>query len=346
MSARWWDGFDYGALADLSKVYGSAAVAAHATLNATAGRLGGAALVHDANAANNALLNFPAAIFGSAAANSANYVGFGSWIKIPSAPATNQALAICYNLASVAQCQLFALTSGLLGHFNGSSVVETGLTNVCDNAWHWIEWRFKMATGNATLVAYVDNVVQWNQSAVGALGNGSWLQLLGMNGKANVWDDVLVYEDDGGAVPNIAQFPVGPQVCLTKRVTSDAAVSFATSTGASHYTELDEVSCNTADYVRDFLSGAQDLFGLSALGYSPASILGAGGKVISSNPGVGNVSLRQCCKSGVTQANGATITVPLVTPLGKAEFFPTDPATGLAWGITGLDAANFGFNIP
>lgn len=111
---------------------------------------------------------------------------------------------------------------------------------------------------------------------------------------------------------------------------SDVLTGMTPSTGSNHYAVVDEVPLSaSADYLTAS-AAAEDRFGVTALGSTPASIKGVSVISFSLKTDAGTCTARNRLTSGGTTGNGATNATP--TALGVSrDVFETDPSTGAAF---------------
>ena len=99
-------------------------------------------------------------------------------------------------------------------------------------------------------------------------------------------------------------------------------------------------------YVYDATVGHEDLYGFPAL-TAPAPIIYAAavkGSVAKSDAGAKTLSLRT--KSGGTDSAGSAASLaPGTSYAWMTSLFPTDPATGAAWTVAALNAAQGGVKV-
>ena len=346
MSVRFRDSFDsYSSTADLLANWAS--VSSHLVWDATAGRYGGGCLRSD-GFGSSVGASSPQNIASSNA--STNFMGWSGWFKSPSPPASQSNLIIPFNSSNGVAGILYLNTNGTVQWYNGSVPVINGTKNIADGLWHFIEWKTKCTNVSFTGTFVVDNVQDWTVGGNAQVGGFSYFALYNVPGVINYWDDILVWEDDG-VFPQGSDFPLGLLRAVTKRGTSDSAVSFATATGGgTHFNQVNSVAPQSTNNVSDpNTSGHQDLYGMAATGITPSSILGVGTTIYGSNPGGGTQNIRAACKNGGTTINGTTKVMPTAGPFGgnMQDFFAIDPATSARWAnISAVDAATFGFNIP
>lgn len=226
-------------------------------------------------------------------------------------------------------------STGNLFFSNNTSFTTAG--SYSDNKWHWIEVNYITGT------VYIDNILQGGFSSPG--NSPASAAFYNVPGITYSIDDIVIYDASTGA-PVSANYPLGPRQITVVRPNSDQAVAFGTIVGGDgvhHYASVNEVvpDGNTS-YVQDGGATTQDLLGMAALGYTPATISGVMATAYFENPNGGSINLSALCKSSATTSTGAAVATPL-TYQSYQWAFGVDPNTSAAWTAAGLNAAQFGY---
>jgi hypothetical protein len=232
----------------------------------------------------------------------------------------------------------------------GGGILLTGVRSVCDGNWHYFEWQFGLANSSSALAAlYIDGLVEWNTAVnmtnstrnptqIRFLQNNNGIAILGL-------DDVIAY-DSTGSPNSTSDFPLGQVTIDTIRPASDSAVTWTPNSGVTNFSRVNEVNADgDATYVESAVSGNQDLYGYGSLGgVAPTKIWGCMANTYVENPTGGTQNFNMICKSGATQATGASLLCPAsYTTLQQA--FNTDPNGGGAWTQASINAATFGVKV-
>jgi len=335
------DSFDsYAATADLTTYRKWSLAASPWTWGSAFGRNGGGGM--QVATTGGAVLKSRAGVFSSAVTCG------GFWMKMTGGLPTGLANFLIFRDASDSALGFLRLTTG--GFLNLNSVfggsVATGLINVCDGNWHWIETIIRHAV-NSNQQLRVDGTQEWNGTL--SAGNGTAANRFEFVSIASRTLSISwpIFYDDSTGVPTSANFPLGPRQITTVRPQADSAVSFLTATGGStHFNQVNEVAADgDATYVESAVSGDQDLYDFTAMGISPASITTVMMNAVVENPNPGVINFRQIVTSGATQTDGASIAVPS-SYQAVQQSFPLDPNTGLAWAsASAVDSATLGIKV-
>lgn len=280
---------------------------------------------------------------------------FGMWVKLSAKPSSTVAVqSWLINNVSPDTTRWFKATTGsgiitITGYNNGSA---TGLTNICDNKWHFVEYRFQISNTNSAFTLYLDGAagaeIPTGNSLnffVGSTCNGPLF--IGNNAGMNVSIGPNFFYHDSGDAPVSSSFPMGPQIISCLSPTGDSSVQFTPDSGATNYTQVDEQPPDDdTSYVEDGTSGHQDLYDYGNLSFTPASIAGVlvTGRV--KNPGTAAINFQQQCKNNATTTSGTSTAATIANYVTYQQGFMKDPNTAAAWTKSGLDSALFGIKVP
>src|SRR4030095_1511912 len=155
-------------------------------------------------------------------------------------------------------------------------------------------------------------------------------------------DDVLCYSGSGAA-PNDW---VGDIRAITLMPTADTAQKqFAVFPSGTNAGAVDEPLANSdTDYVFDSVVGHEDLYDMANLSVTPAAVIGVVSKVFIKKSDAGARSGMLRVRSGATDVNGTdTVLSSTYTYLSRVD--TTDPATGVAWTPTAVNALQLGQKV-
>ncbi len=326
------DGFDsYSATADLLRNWTSGA---SWPWNATSGINGGGCLKSVTSVVG---ISVPIGLTSIPATSNAGYC---FWIKITATPS---ATLLCVNEFTSAGSYAGGLsitTGGLFRLTDNTGVTNrvTGVTNICDGNWHWVEWFRTSNTGSNAL--WIDGIVQWNGSFLIA---NAILAYFGINTAAqgNYFLDDFFFFDSTAGGPVTSAMPFGPRQIITNRYGSDSSIQFSPDSGGVNYSRVNEVaSDDDVSYVQAN-TGNADEYGLAALPYTPVGILGVKHTLRVRNPGAGLINYKSRCHSGSTTSD-STAVVAQPNYFNNHFMYGTDPNTSAAWTPTNLANAKFG----
>lgn len=224
-----------------------------------------------------------------------------------------------------------------------------GATNVCDNAFHWIEFYVKWATSGGVIQVYVDGNLEINVSGATAVTANPTLDRVNlmMCTSTATWtvDDIVIWDNAGSGLV-ASDFPLGPRRIITALPNGDTSdKDFSRSTGSDNYALVDDAAINQdTDYVESAISGDKDLYDFAALGVSPSSIKGVVVTACVKNPEGGSINGKLCVKSSSSEAQSSAKAVGVAYKCIQ-EIFKTNPSTSAAWTESGVNAAQFGLEV-
>jgi hypothetical protein len=167
-----------------------------------------------------------------------------------------------------------------------------------------------------------------------------------------ITDTSILLDENDNSLPDFvksntyASGPPGPAGSMTGSQPAWAIYGNVTGTGVNWF----EVDINPPpgdlSYVSSATVSQEDLYGFPALSVTPTAIytMAVKGFIKRTDTGARTISLR--CKSSSTDSGGSNTGQTPATSYGWMDsFFETDPATGMAWTASGVNAATSGVKI-
>lgn len=350
MALLFTDGCDsYAATSDFLKKWNSNAIGA--TYNATGGRWGGPCIVIPQNAYNTAM--WTRALLGGGA----RVLG-GFWLKLTGTPTGtgNRPILAFLNSSISGQGGIsFENAAGRLGFHRwrgafdgGAGITYYGTASVMDGQWHWIEFDINFVSSGGTSRLWVDGVLDLTTTSTMIESGTPDIQALGLYGQGGFnqfYDDIVVYSASG-IYPTASHAPLGPLQIQTLRPNADVTAQFTPSaSGASHYTMVNEtVPDGDGNYVESNVAGNRDLFEFTDLSGNIQGVVGVMLNNYAKNAGGGTAKFRTVAKSGSSVDVGSDMQ-PTVAYLTHQQPWSLNPATGQAWTVSEVNAAQFGFDV-
>lgn len=127
-----------------------------------------------------------------------------------------------------------------------------------------------------------------------------------------------------------------------------ATTDWTPSTGTDHYVLIDDPATAApvdSDYVSSSTVTDVDLFTFPAISFITGTIFGTQLNIDARLDAAGTRDIRGKVRSGGTTYDGGVHTVNGTSFATFVEIFEEDPDTSAAWTISGLDAAEFGFEL-
>lgn len=367
MAIIWAEGFDaYANANDLTKVYQRQSGATG--IDTTGGRLGGPALYGNDESA---YIDYQFLALGDQVDQ--NDVAFGFWYKAAAIPTATTLFFVIWNKDYEGSEPDFDVENwgayiDALGHvevdrWQSNDGLRDTYVNVCDNEWHWLEFRFKgdNAGTGGYLQVYIDGmncttveILNGDTNEFGADTGQLAIRLYANTGSFNAegWiDSVIMYDDrtlETGDITPAADFPLGPVRVERLLANGAGTTTQLTASAGLNYQCVDETLIDYAgDYVSSSTSGHTDTYAFDNLsGSAINTIHGAVMRMWAKNGGAGGtIQGRLVTYSGATEDLGPNTDLYYAYVPGLQYCFPRDPNTAAAWTETNLNAAEFGFEV-
>jgi len=254
-------------------------------------------------------------------------------------------------------CLTYNSADGLLrlrqGGLPSGTLLGAASAAMTADAWHVVEWRHQMTSSSAGVSElWLDGtrVVNFSgdnsQSAtllnVQTLTLGITVATIGA-GIYVAYDDIAI-NDTTGSVNN-ARAGDGRVILLMPSGvgSSTQLVRGGTDTGAN-YSQVNELPPSMTQYVASATVGERDLYQMADIGVAVTSINVVEALVYGQNGDAGPGQIAATIKSGSTTSEATAVT--LGTGTGYiASRWETDPNTGAAWTVAGINAAEAGVTI-
>lgn len=257
----------------------------------------------------------------------------------------------------VQQCALYVTaTTSLLEFRRGTTTVATSSYNIVSTKWIYIEFKVYIHDSAGTYEIRVDGTTVLSGSSADTKGSttSSLAKVLELNGYGSSnghWSSGnYFYLDDYYIANNSGSYNndfLGPIRVDKLFPNGDGNYSqFVGSDGNSTNNSLlvDETQLDTADYVTSATSGNKDTYAFGNISFSPTSIKAVIPTVYASIES-GALDLVPVTRiSGVDYEAASNFDIGINNQY-KSVVLETNPATGLAWDVSGVDGAEFGFKV-
>lgn len=131
----------------------------------------------------------------------------------------------------------------------------------------------------------------------------------------------------------------------TRPVSGDDVVEFSRTAGAANFEAIDEVPANGTDYTYSSVLGDRDIFHVSDMEYTPATIFGVQLVMLAQKDDAGARALTPFLSSGGIEVQGAQFPLTLSSWIFSRTWYPTDPDGGGAWTKDAIDALKAGYEV-
>lgn len=227
------------------------------------------------------------------------------------------------------------------GRFQWGNQTSTKYYN--DLQWYYVEIKIDFASGDASLRVNNELWLDLIGYFSGVIGSGSadgfeFTNLGANNGSINV-DDFYVC-DGSGSINN--DF-LGDVIISVLRPDGDSSpLTWTPSTGVTHYNLINETSYDSATYVSDSTPGNRDQYTLPSIVTTAVTIPAVVYNVLANKDVGGDTTLKLYVKSGGSESLSGEYALSANQALNFQHIVETDPATGVAWTKTGVNAAEVG----
>lgn len=277
------------------------------------------------------------------------FVGFGVYVK------SQSGIPGCSFLGDNGATQHITVhvntTTGLIQIHRGGSggtLLATGTTQLTVNAWYYIEVSASISATVGEVHVRLNGATTDEVSFVGNTKNGGTNTTVDT---VNVYaqftammSDVYILDDTGSAPLNTF---LGDVAVRTLTPTGDGTYSQLTNSAGnstSNYSYVDEHPFSGTDYTGSATTGQKDTYALADL---PAGVSTVYGVQVCGYMAKSDASLAQAryaVRSGGNDYGGATRALT-TTFVGYYDLYTTDPATGAAWTVNGVNNLETGMEV-
>jgi len=346
------DGMDsYTATADLTAKFDNNSDVIDNTFNSTAGRFGGGAIVC---ADDGQWLDKIIPPTGSAVTTDELFVSIAASFSDLTFSTSQGFLGFSQNgdigaaTASTLDGLWITANAGVLQLYRGSSLIATGSFALSTGVWYRIECRVVINASSGIFQIRVNETLDIDFSGdtddVGPLSINV-VKLGSINAIGAVTYDDIVIHNSAGAAPTGF---LGDLRIETLRPDGAGDSSGSTVTGAAtRHEAVDDPGMHDGDttYV-SMGAAAEDLYTLSNLSFSPATVHAVVTNIVSRADGTTPRIMRGKVKQGTTEGNGTSRTVNFGASYTiTQDSFPTNPDTAAAWTETEINSMQAGQEV-
>jgi hypothetical protein len=227
---------------------------------------------------------------------------------------------------------------GKLDVYNGATLIATTTeAQIAADTWCHIELKVTVAEAGSYEVRVNGNTVL-SGSADTRAGSNNYANRVRLFGRdeattaGNQFDDWFVADDDFR----------GDRKILTVFPAADVQSDFGPSAGSDNYANVDDNPPDAdSTYNESSTPGAADLFTNVALA-TANGIDCVQVNIVAKKTDTTDFDMNLVAKSGATTSDGTAAVVNSTDYANYARILETDPDTGVAWTLEGLNAAQFG----
>jgi len=238
---------------------------------------------------------------------------------------------------------------GELGVYRGSTqlAITSGL-GLVTNTWYWIEFKTLCNNSTGTYELRVGGATKLSESGqntkAGSNNYHNILRILGAGSGRCRYDDIYVLDGSGSANNDF----LGSRKIIALCPNGDVAgyTDFTCSSGSAHYALVDENPVNDdTDYVEDGTSGHKDLWDYPSLTGTGSNVSGIQINSMVRETDAASMTLNTLIKSGTAEDAGTGEVIASASYKTMRRISETDPNTGAAWTVSGVNAAQFGIKV-
>ncbi len=217
------------------------------------------------------------------------------------------------------------------------------------NTWYFLEFYVHIHASSGSAIGRV-NGVEWvsitGANTKGASGSGA--NNLYFNGTNTFYLDDIYLLNDSGATNNTFLGDVRVETILPNAAGNRADFTPGGSgSSANNYQNVDELQQDgDTSYNKSSTAGHIDSFAFQDLSVATGTIYGIQSLILARKTEAGDRTIKRKCRIGSTYYDGSAVAVSKVDSYYYiAEILETDPSTGSAWTISGINAAEFGYEV-
>lgn len=233
-------------------------------------------------------------------------------------------------------------TDGTLSVKNGAgTVLATSTFSININIYYYLELTSVINNTTGSFTLRVNGTTWASASGVNtrASANNSANQVVLIAGGGSHWTGDDLYSRSDGTF-------CGDVRVETSLPNANGAANQWTQGGTTHANNYQQVSENPADddttYVFAATTGQSELYAYPALPSGSGTVYGVMAVMICRNDSAGPVTLQPLYRSAGTTYNGNSRTVGATTYAAYMDIQGQDPATSLAWTVSGVNALQVG----
>lgn len=238
-------------------------------------------------------------------------------------------------------------SSGQIDVLYGTTTTTTVIANPLHPfTWYYAELKMKLSDTVGTVQLKIDGTTVMNLSGVDTKNGGTKTTydrvLLNASQTARVDDYYLC--NNAGAVNNDFLGDLVVETLLPSGNGNSSVLVGSDGNSVNNYLLVNETNPDTSSYVGSATSGDKDTYTFADLTHTSGTVLGVQIGTYAAKSDSGSRTFRPVTRSGGTDYPGSDLQLS-TTYTTFLEMHETDPATSAAWSISGVNAAEFGFEV-
>lgn len=333
MATRWVDGFEDTAAADFAVDYIVA---------------GSVSLVEGRRAGTFAVSLGSASAISKQIGGSSSTIFLSDAIRLTALPTSFTASRPLFKFSEGAttHCSAYITTSGAISVYRGEGVtlLGTSVSTVTPLSWTWLQTKvvvhdtagsIEIRDSSGIVLLSLSNIDTRNGGTAGVCDTIT----LGTANTTTQHDDLHVWDATG----TICNTFTNDTRIDHRPVTGPGTFAQFTPSAGSNFSCVDDPNFNTADYVESQTAGHRDTYTFGDITHSPPQIFGLVITAVAQKDDAGARGLKLLSRSGSSEAVAGTVTLNQGSYVRFATAQETDPATGVAWTPSGINASEIGF---
>jgi hypothetical protein len=231
----------------------------------------------------------------------------------------------------------------------GGTLIASSTVGFPNGLWHHVEMKATVADSggavevrvNGTTVISYSGDTRASTTGTAGIDRVNFATYSTSTTTGGGWDDIYILDTSG----SVANDFLGDVRINTLAPTSDSAVQFTRSTGASNYLCVDEGRQNSdTDYVESSTVGHIDKYGYADLSASVATVYGLQALTWAKKTDATTRTMRNKLYSGATTTDGTAYALT-TSYLPYAQVATLNPDGSVQWTPTTVNAALAGFEV-
>lgn len=273
-------------------------------------------------------------------------VGFA--FKLDNVSAEHNLIGFYGDAAATLHVNVRVSTSGAVVVYRNTTAISLGTAGtVVAGQWYYIEIRVTIADAAGVVQIKLGGAEITNLSTdTKNAGTASTVDAIQLGSSttdpAVTYDDLYVLNALGSAPLNTFLGEVVVQALVPNGAGANTGMTPVGS--ANNWENVDELPYSTADYNASDVVGTKDTYAMSNLAASTGQVFAVQTNIIGNKTGPGAASLKPVVRSGGTDYAGSAVAIgPSPSHIGEVR--ETNPATGAAWTVSGVNAIEVGAEV-
>ena len=238
-------------------------------------------------------------------------------------------------------------STGVIHVTRNGTVLGSSLEQISQGQWYYIELKAYIHNSAGTVDVQLNGVsvisLTGQDTQAQASANADIVRFHQFHSKTVTYFDDIYICDDSGALNNDFLGDIQVETIMPNAVGSSS--QWTPLGGGNNYLEVDEAQPDDdTSYVSDSTVGNKDTYGMGDLVVTTGTIKGIQVGLYARKDSAGTRQIAPVVRSGATEQDGASWAIGASYGL-NLQAFETDPATGVAWTIAGINAMEAGVKV-